>query len=63
MLIKTASNSPRPQNTVNKSRNVYSATSVVSSPRRDGRNKLTERSKSSTPRSGRPKSYNGKAFY
>ena len=60
MLLKTASNSPRPQHVVN--RNVYSASSVVSSPRRDGRNKLAERSNSSTPRSARQRLYNGKNY-
>ena len=62
MLLKTASNSPRPQNIVNRNRNVYSASSVVSSPRRDGRNKLAERSNSSTPRPARQRLYNGKNY-
>ena len=62
MLLKTASNSPRPQNIVNRNRNVYSASSVVSSPRRDTRNKLAERSNSSTPRSARQRLYNGKNY-
>ena len=60
MLLKTASNSPRPRSTLNPNRNVISASSVISSPGRDGKNRVTERSKSATPRSGRQRLYNGK---
>ena len=60
MLLKTASNSPRPQSTLKPNRNVISASSAILSPRRDGKNRGTERSKSATPRSGRQRLYSGK---
>ena len=60
MLLKTASNSPRPRSTLKPNRNVISASSAISSPRRDSKNRVTERSKSATPRSGRQRLYNGK---
>ena len=60
MLLKTASNSPRPRSTMKQNRNVMSASSAISSPRRDSKNRGTERSKSATPRSGRQRLYNGK---
>ena len=60
MLIKSSSNSPR--HPVKCNRNVFSASSSISSQRRDGKNKIPERPKSSTPRSGRQRSYNGKTI-
>ena len=62
MLLKTASNSPRPRSTLKPNRNVISASSAISSPRRDGKNRGTERSKSATPRSARQRLCNGKKY-
>ena len=62
MLLKTASNSPRPRSTLKPNRNVISASSAISSPRRDGKNRVTERSKSATPRSARQRLCNGKKY-
>ena len=61
MLLKTASNSPRPRSTLKPNRNVISASSAISS-RRDGKNRVTERSKSATPRSARQRLCNGKKY-
>ena len=60
MLLKSSSNSPR--RAVRSNRMVSSASPAVSSQRRDGKYKTPERPKSSTPRSGRQRTYNGKSI-